>query len=537
MIRRLPLLLLLAASTAQAGTYAEGKALVRSGQLYEAAHYWLDALNQDAFDRGALKGLDRWAEGAYEQRLDLAQEHEAERRYEASLAVYDDLLLLDAQLRGVAAIVYPDHQAVLTQARADTYQAWVQNTLREGAAALASKDWVTAEQRYLTALQLQPDLADAKRQLAIAQTQRGHQHFALLHYRDAVTAFDAAVANGAGREAKAWSATLHQELGRSFMSRGSCRQAATEFTAAERAGGVGALGELQVLAEDCARVELVVKPVEVDAAQAIAGTSAAGMLGDRLESALRATGSPYLRLIDAASTTASDALGAGLDGRRAGSLYEVRARLTQLVVERPEPVTTPGTTPATYQVVCPLPEGVYYRADEWCDASASLAYEDYSARVLATAAGSVRVIEPTSSEQLLTRPVSTQLERSSRQLRGFRRADDQQAVQVAATPGSDRYAIPQALLDLRTQPSPLPGDATLTADVTTALAESMAAAILETVDAPAALPDPQVIDNFPTPLLDAAQLDLTGGKGEAETIAPPPPPAPIIVQVPAAPTP
>ena len=65
------LLALLLPLTASAGTFSEGKAMAKEGRFTEAVRFWLDALDEDEFDQGAIKGLDRYSDYAYEQQLDL----------------------------------------------------------------------------------------------------------------------------------------------------------------------------------------------------------------------------------------------------------------------------------------------------------------------------------------------------------------------------------------------------------------------------------------------------------------------------------
>ncbi len=513
-------LALLLSMSASASTWSEGKAMVKKGHFYDAAKFWIEALDQDQYDQGALKGLDRYAEAAYEQRLDMAQEHEAEKRFEQSLQTYDDLLVLNALFREIEAIEYTDHQQVLELERKDTYDGWVTWLLKEGAAGLARNDWEKAEKNYQHALELNPDLPEARKQLSKAQYELGQVHMGKFHYRTAVEYFDAAMANGYGREAREWSFATHKELGRYFMNEGACRQAARELRKAGDFSDDMEMVELLTRAEDCARVELIVEPFEAVAGGNMAGSAPAAMLVDRLEAALRDQGSEFLVLLDPQSQTAADALAGGLAGARPGALYQLRGRITQLAVERPEASTTSRSVEGKYQVVCPLPEGVYYRAEEWCDASTTIFYEERSARLHAMAEGSIKVIEPRSSEQLLTSPVSAKIEKDASQNVGFQRTKDGEKVpaQVGDKASSDVYAIPAEVLAKLEQPPPLPTDSVIASEVTTELARNMAKAILEVVDQPIPLDDPKVIDNFEKPVLDAGQIDLSGGKGGGSAV-------------------
>ncbi len=527
MTRVLILSLLLSAS-ASATTYGDGKAMVKEGRFYDAVRFWLDALDEDEFDQGAIKGLDRYAESAYEQRLDEAQEHEAERRFEKSIETYDLITELNVELSAVAAIEYPDHSNVVDREREDAWEAWAGHLLREGAVALTKRKWSDAEKNYEEALVMKPDLPEARKQLAKAQTELGHERFAKFKYREAVEYFDKSVANGAGRESKAWASAIHRELGKYYMSKSSCRQGARELRLAGDLSSNLSLVDLLARAEDCARIELIIMPFEEEGGGDMVGSAPAAMLVDRLEAALTDQGSEFLRLLDPDSDTAARALAGGLEGARPGALFQVRGRITQLTVDRPDPTTNKRNTEGRYQEICPLPEGVYYRSDEWCDEVTTIFYEEQGAWVEAASEGSIRLINPTTSEQLMTKPVNAQLKREAMQAVDFVRTvkGEQVAVEVGVNPGESVFAIDPEILGLMEQPTPLPSDSALASEVTTSLAQNMAAAILAEVDHPADVEDPQVIDNFTDPVLDADEIDLSGGQGAVEVEPPPPPPPP-----------
>lgn len=523
-----PLLLLLAclATGCVGESYRQGMDHVDQGDFVAATKTWLHVLEDDQFEPGALKGLERWSEAAHDQLLDQARLHEAEGRYEESLATYDALMALDLELQGVAALGMAERPLVAAE-RQDAESSWAKALLEQGAADLAAERFESSVAAYTKALALRPALTQAEKPLGDAYLGWAHQARESHDYRSAVERYDAAMAHGAGRAAKLWSAAVHVALGEHFYEQRACRAAARELRLAGSYLEDMDTAEKLALAEDCARVELVIQPFESLPELSVAGTAPGAMLADKLEAILRDEASEFLFLLDPKAPTTLEALGGGLAGQRPGTLYEVRGRITQLAIERPAVSEQDKTIAATTSVLCPLPEGVYYRTDEWCEESVSVTYTERLERILAQGAGSVRVVQPRNGEQLLTQPIEAGVEHQRAQVTDFHRMIDgeEAAVKLAEQPADGVLAVPIELLDARKPPPPLPSESQLATDLANALARAAADAILGVVDATPEVEDPQRL-TIPQPMFSASDVTLQGGTITSEPSKLPELPAP-----------
>ena len=505
------------------GTYRRGMTHVDDGEFVEATAYWMQALEEDQFDPGPLKGLERWAEAAHDQLLDQARLHEAEGRYEQSLATYDKLIALDERLLAVASLDYGERPIVKTE-RMDTEEAWANSLLQDGATNLANKKWGASVAAYTKALELRPNKQEARKPLGDAYLGWGHEAREANAYRDAVERYDHAMEFGAGRAATLWSAAVHVALGEYFFEERACRAAARELRSAGEHLEDYEIAEKLALAEDCARVELVIKPFDSVPELTVAGTAPGAMLADQLEASLRERSSEFVFLLDPLANSTQEALGGGLAGQRPGTLFEVRGRITQLAVERPPVADLDKTITGTTKVICPMPEGVYYRSEEWCDEPAAITYTEHSERIIASGAGSVRVIRPRNGEQLLTEPIEASLLHDRSQVRDLRRMVDGESVKanVAAEASEGVIAVPAELLARLEPPPPLPPESQLAAEVSRALAEAAADAILRAVDSEKEVVDPARL-TIQEPMVSAKDVNLQGGQMTSEPAQQPEP--------------
>lgn len=531
LLRHLFLLSLLVAPPALAGsTYRQGMKLVKAGDHLAATELWFSALGADEADRDAIKGLDRWSDLAVRGLLVDAEEHEAQGRYAEALGAYDRVLELDARLQTVPGLVLPDRSAIRVD-REEAETAWARAELSAGAEALAASRAEEAVAHYERATMLRPAWTEAKKPMGDAYFLWAQAALDAHQYPVAAERFDKAASLGAGRAARLWSAAVHTAMGDAWFKQTACRQAARSYRVAVERDPNGPAVDQLALAEDCARVELVVAPFEAVGGQEVTGTNAGAMVADALEAALRARGSEFLVLLDPTSTVAAQVGAGGLDSVRPGRLYQVRGRVTQLVVERPEPSVQARTGAATTQVVCPLPEGVYYRSDTWCDEPATLAWEEVSMSVTGRAAGSVRVVVPRTSEQVLTAPVEAVVHHASKHARSFTLAGSAAPVVVGEKPAEGVYAPGAEVLASTGPPAALPADSALTAEVVAQLAAKAAEAVLAQVDAEQVKALPARI-TVHAPVLDATQIELGGGRGAGamEVEAPPVPEEPTPVE-------
>ncbi|TNE86996.1 MAG: hypothetical protein EP330_20520 [Deltaproteobacteria bacterium] len=503
---RLPLLsLAILLSACMPPTLKTGMDMAEQGDFEGAARYFMQCLDDDAYDEIAAKGLDRVARDSFEVKLDIAREAEADGRYADSLAAFDDADAWLAVLKEYDAVGWNPGDA-LTVEREEVKDRLALKHYVDAKDEVAGGKFEQGIASYEEALAVRPGFQDTETQLTDAYYAWGRAEVTAGHYRKAADAFAKAVERGKGHEAIAWGSAVSAALGRYYLKTGHCRHAALELRRVDR----GAIHDTELnaeaeRAEACARVELVVENFDEVAGESISGTSLGAVVSDRVVHELSERGSEFVKLLD---TEAARAFTAPDAEPRPGHIYVIRGKVSQYRMERSEPKSVTKSEVAHKRELCPPPDGPYYdMEDEWCDDPFTLLWDETREGVKWRIAGNVRVTDPRSAEQILSKPLelSEHSERITRE--GLRREDGVDGPIVLVVDREEgKFAVPQTMIDaLAEKPEPLPNDGELALAAAHRLAEEAATQVLATVDRPPLPPVPGRLE-IQAPVTDASEL-------------------------------
>lgn len=418
---------------------------------------------------------------ALRDRLDRARQAEADGNLREALAHFDAYIDLSEKMRaaGVAG-----HEVDVGAERAAVSKKFAFELFGSGQVALEDGQFRDAIGLFEGAELVNAAATDADRWIPTALTGLGHAELEAGNPRDAIATWERSVSLGGGEEPKMWSAATHAALGRHALKAGACRAAERELTAATILPFDLDLGRDLDIARACAQREVIVRPFEDLVPGGIQGHNVKVLLADQLTHLLRARGSRNLSLLDPASSLAKGTyVGAG---RR----VEVRGHLTRAQVLAGGPTTRPAQAVGILKVPC---GGT---GDPVCDEEVKVAYTLREQKVEVALAGTVKVIDARTGEQLALRPVELNVAHVRREgvdpkvtdVRGY-------VVQAGLGPrATDRIVgVRGEARDHFLPQTALPDPARVLDEAVVRLASEAADAVLSAVDAEPPVADPAAL--------------------------------------------
>ncbi|MBW1880353.1 MAG: hypothetical protein JRJ84_18485, partial [Deltaproteobacteria bacterium] len=516
--------------------WRQGAQLAQVGRFDEATGYWLEVLEEeDELDPAARRGVKRYGESTYRQVLDVAREHEAEKRHESALTAYDTLITTLERMERFGLRNFPVDVDLVAE-RDEVVEGLARYRYAQGIASEERQEWIEAIRWWERSREAREGYLDTADRIASAYTSLADTELADRAYGPAIEHYEASNQWKPDPKMRGWAGAIRAALGRYYLREGGCRQAVEVFEAAEPdVTNDPRLFQDLATARDCAEVELVVYPFEQSPGTTIEGTDMGTLIADRLSEALERKGSRHLRLIDATTATVQS-----LHSVR-GHRYDIRGRVSQLRVDRPEPEDRELSTKGTTRDLCPGIDGYYSTRDEYCEETFRVTYQERRERVEMRISASVRVVQPSTSEQVMTRSLEASALRSTIYATEFLR--DGEPVDTGVEPSKAVAAIPRDVLELQQRPPELPSDSVLVAEAAENLASESAGSILVAVDKGKTAEEPRVLANIRSPLTSAEDIEISPGRIIAQPEEPPPPPpAPpekkvIIIERPSEPTP
>ncbi len=507
LLRLVRLLVLLVVVVSLTGATArrmwkDGTRLEEQGSLYAAAQKYLDALEKNDRHKKAQEAIFGVAEDAYEQKLAVATRYETATRFEDALDEYRELRTFLSRLDAVGAktfAVVDVKKKIGAMRSASAEQHYV-----AGVEALGARDWSRALSRFKAARSFRSTYKDTTELMAEAEYGWGGDEVDRNAYRDAAKHFVAAteIAGSAGyRDARSRAAELFGALGQHFLQVGACRSALRDFEKARALEDSSLLGALEEAAESCAVTPVAILPFENPTGRDLAGMALSETLADRVGSEVAEGASRFVRLIErtaldrllAEQDLSAAGIATGSSSKIQGVRYLVIGKLTQVRVSgeplRTDSKATVGTVP--YECTKTNRDGEPYRST--CHREVRVDYRESSASLQLRVAGSVRVVDVQTGEQLASHP-----------LEGV--AED--AVHFVEDPSVDGRVVSltmwghnngvgvrdrelRRLVDARRD---LRDEGAMADEIVSGLARAAAEAILEAVDVPDREADPDRLD-------------------------------------------
>lgn len=496
-----------------------GLQMVEQGHYPQAVDYWLDAYaDSEDQDARALADAMLYAQDACAHLQDVAIEHEAEQRYEQSQQTYQELQAFSQRIveHGLPPCMDVQHEledveGALAQERYVQAQRW-----------LEFEQWDKAIGDLQLCRALRPGFKDSGELMAAAWRGWAAQDLAEGRYQAAIDHYDQAWEIGGLDDDHLWSGAIHAALGRDYLAKGACRLAVEELRQAMYLEFDRNLDVDLARARSCARVDLIVLPVEDFTAEEEGGTIAFGaVFRDQLEANLCDTATEHVRLLDPDSVQVKRLSDPAVLLQQAGRVYHVRGRITQAVTEEPEPITAERKATAIKRLLCDKKGTFDTAGEDWCEKKEIIRYDQTTRSRTVRLTGSVRVVAAHSGEQVLTAPIAVDIRREVNTTEGFTLVGE--PVEVAAEPDVGVLGIEPELLALLQEPEPLPSPAELRVQAVQELGVLAATEILGQIDKPMDVPPARRL-KVQAPITTAGQLEF--GRGEVEVDQPEDPPPP-----------
>ncbi|TVQ94959.1 MAG: tetratricopeptide repeat protein [Deltaproteobacteria bacterium] len=490
-MRRLSLFLVLMAC--QPSIYKSAQTLSAAGNYLEATDLLLPASAQG--DRRARELLPEIAQSAYRMELDRAHEAEAADDLPASLDSYDRLLALETRVKQARGPSLPPH---VHSERKDVAKRTAVFYFKRGKIAFEDGRTHDALQHWQRADRIDSEASEAHLKIPMALTTLGDEAREAHRYREALARYEEAVQLGGGDRAAGWAASIHAAYGRYALRKGACRRAVEELTIASAMPFDVRLARDLDRARECAVREVVVHPFTDRVEGGIDDPNLATQLVDQIAHYVRTNGSTYIRLIDPESPNAQTKV------TRDRQRIDVEGHLSRLRIEQPEPQTSSRTAPGRILVPCSA------GGEPRCEEELTVAFELTETRLRVDLAGSLKVVDRHSGEQLTLRPLDMHLDKVRRQanptritdLRGFVIEAD---IARTTSPTSTRVAMAEDILPWFGDPEPLPDPVSVLDEAVVRLAAAAADAVLATVDQEPELPEPETLHLFP-PITTADEI-------------------------------
>ncbi len=487
-------MLLLFALACTPSPYRVGMRAFNEGRFIEAADVWLEALREDPEAPKPRQALREHALDAWNQRLDIAREYEASRRYADSVAAYEALLDYAKALDEVGLLAFSTADAI---AELDAVTlAWAMDERAKGTVAYEAGDYATAVKHYDAARALRTDLIGLDAEQGDAYADWARQDLEQHRYHDAAEHYHRAFALTRDPTHGAWAAAVEAALGRYALERGACRTAVAHF---ERAGDIPDLDADRVRALDCSRLGLLFEPVEEAITYQGRALSVGTMLLDRIQREIDAGGSRFIRILN------PEILGSIANPPE--KRVKITVRINQAAVDPRRETEVKASAEGVRVVPCD-PQTLIYEPDAVCTETVQVDYLLHQLSQTVRLAGSVQIVSLNTGEQA-TRPLEVWMTHDTTRATDFELFEDGTAVPVEigteAMPG--RIELPEAIVALDRQPLPLPSGEEMLVEAVRTLAAEAARAILEEVDHEEEPPPPRSL-TVRSPVLSPSDIEL-----------------------------
>lgn len=473
--------------------YQLGVKAAADGRWVDASEHWIQALDKDTTQQKPRLALLDSGPKAFDELLEVAQEHEASNRFREAVAAYATALAFTEELQELDLLEFDieqgKHEALAVRER------WADHEWKSAIAADEGARWQKAMGHYTTYRELRPndpelDPREGLTWLLWAEDDLANKRYteAAEHYRRSHQLTDV-------DSSAAWAGAIEVALGRYGLSKGKCRYAVEHFEAAGKVKGDPRLQEDLTKARDCARLGLELSPLEEQVELQVDGIALPAMLMDRIEREIERQGSRYLVLI------------AGESDLQPAQRFEIGGRVTQALVEPPSSARTEQRVEGEKWVECDR-ETLIYDPEAVCSEPVEVVYTLNRASQTVRLSGTVKIVDVAQGAQK-TRPLEITLNHDTTNAADFMVYDGaaMQPVQVARELDANRIEVPSDVLALDREPEPLPSGNEVLRDAVTLLAEEAGRVVVEAVDFEEPPPEPTYLE-IRDPLTLPGDLDF-----------------------------
>ena len=471
--RHLLLLALLTTGCAAKKAFKNGFRAEEAGREWEAAGYYLDALDRKPTHEDATLGIDRVAQEALAEGLGYARSEEqgedflAAMRWYQLLVRYTERLERHNQLDFAVGIDLEDKIEEMRAAAA--YEAYA-----AGDEAISRRAWAQAIEQVQAAQGIVPDFKDSSLRIAEAHYGWAVDDVAATRYRSAAQRFQQAVSSDGPFEDSAVRAVeLYAALGRHHLAAGACRQAVRDLRIAHQSYPAEVGADL-TSAETCAHKGVLVEPISGG------GRVSGVVVSDWLEGYIqREFASQSSEFVDLVADT----------GNKHGVDYAVTVRVSEAWLNGPQVQRVQRSSTAQRARVCQEMETAP------CLQTVPLTYTEISSAMESRVAANVQVVDMDTGRFIgQAQPTGDAASRLS-WADGFTAGGE--ATGIGSEPSAGVVAVESTILSLRDASRVHPSEADLLADALEKVGRDAMVTILAAVDADPAVTDPRSLTVVP----------------------------------------
>ncbi|MFZ5477059.1 MAG: CsgG/HfaB family protein [Myxococcota bacterium] len=476
--------------------YKEGKYFDEDGQEYLAAERYLSALGENEKHKKAREALVAVAKAAYEEKLGLAQRAEEGQNFPKALTEYREIDVLLDDLREYDALTF---DVIHVEAKIEEMEnSSAEQQYQKAEKQLAERAFENAIHFYKAAQEFKRGYKDTKEKIALAYYAWAEDDLKGNRYRVAAEHFAAATdAAGKGyKDASTRAGVLYASLGKYFLGADRCRQSVKDLRRAGEFLGADKVQADLAAAEECAVTPVAILPFENPTGTNLAGMALGDTLADQIGGKVRAGASEFVRLMERASLDAvlaeqgisASGLASGATSKLRGVRYLVMGKLTQVKLDKPGLASTPKATAATQPYDCEKTTSDGKTVKTVCETPVTVKYVERSGRIAVRVAGTARIVDVKTGEQLVTLPLEAAFEDAVHYADSFTLNGNQVTPVRKGHRGDVR--VEDDLLDLAKAKRDLKSEDQLAAAVLDKLALESAQAVLAAVDVEKEAVDP-----------------------------------------------
>lgn len=487
MSRLLPLFLLIfLTGCAAQQAWKMGQELDASGQDWAAAQQYILALDRNPNLMKARTSLIQVAHDAFALQLKYAQGLEAQKNWPEALKAYQILqrFVQRAEIEGSEPLSTIDLAGKIEEMQNSA----AQDKYVQAEAYFKSRNWKEAVASYQAALSFKPNFKDAADKIGLAYYGAGEDLLAAKQYRSAAESFEAA---GATKDAKLRAASIYGSLGKYMLDHNWCRQAVRDLRLAQASSADGTVAKNLVTASSCAATPVAILPFENPTGlPAVGGVAVADALSDGITLKIQGSSSEFLQLLERSSIN-SLLTEQGISSSKSASVsklkgvrYLILGKFTQVLWQEPMPQISHSNTVGTERFACSNTDSAGQVITTTCERPVNVGYLQHRLYVKVQLAGTIRVVDAATGQQLLTFPLNASAEDSATW------ADSFTTPSGALTSSVD---LDPSVESLANQRQTIAGAGELAKNLIGQLVASAASVILDVVDAEAPWSDPATL--------------------------------------------
>lgn len=498
-IRRTPWWALLAATFALSGCaagrlYDRGLELEKTGHPYDAMAKYLDALDINAEHADSVAALRAIARKGYDEKLAMCATYEQQRNFPSAMDEYKELQATMGRVKthgglSFAIVDFRAKQEELNNGAAEDHYVAAE-------AALAGKTWKIAIAEYDAAQTFKSGYKDTPEKTAAAYYSWGDDDFTAKRWRSAAEHFNLSrKSGGAGyRDAGARASVIFGGLGRYFLGADRCRQAVRDLRAARNGSTDVRLAEDLAKAEECSVTPVAIMPLENPTGRSLAGMAIGDTLSDSIGTKVQKNASEFVHLVERTALQiilseqhlSATGVSTGDVSKIRGVRYLVLGKVTQIqsTSQGPTEARRSFTAQESFECTQYNNKGPYQAT---CTRNVTIGFLVTSAKITARVAGSIKVVDTKSGEQLATQALEGAADDSIEYAHDFTQDPFDRALS----------GIPDGALGLTRGRTSLRDEGEIANQIVEQFSEAAAAVVVRAVDGERTATDPPTLAMAP----------------------------------------